>query len=241
MSISEFFNKKARTVAATAALAMGGAAGFAGMEIATYHQPGGPSNFTMSNAPKNISEEQFVKGYIPGLSANKAEIDARAAFTQRIDVMAAEQKNLWSGHAGQPVDMTVKASLTQHAVSFARDLRTSENLSERDYQALLKDYDARVNYDVTMLAGNYHKGIAFNQECQVGQAFGNIFGDDEDQTADQASDEIGACMLELQQNQTKAALEGGAAGFAIGGLIGLPLYLRRRKAGPKVNKSPKAG
>lgn len=232
MSISEFFNKKSRAVAATAALALGGVGGFAGMEIGnTYHQPGGPSNFTLTNAPKNTTEEQFVKGYIPGMKADQAELNARAAFTQRIDVMAEEQKNLWSGAA-------VKASLTQHAASFARDLRTSENLSEQDYQAILKDYDARVNFDVTPQVGNYRKGIAFNQECQVGQAFGNIFGDD-DLTPAQESDEIGACMLQLQQNQTKAALEGGAAGFAMGGLLGLPLYLRRRKEGPKVNKTPK--
>lgn len=235
MSISEFFNKKARAATAAAALTLAAGGGFVGMQVGNtyimdsgtvYHTPH-LSNFTMTHAPENLTDKQLIYGEIKNWQPDAAQIAARAEFTQRIDVMAAERHQM---------DAVSRSALIDHAVSFVNDLRTSDKISEQDYAAILKDYDKRVNLDVTSLTGNYRLGIAFNQEAQVGSAIGRIFSFDDESTPQQISREIGDSMQELQQRQDNNALAGGAAGLALGGLAGLALWRRRRNDGPKVQK-----
>lgn len=235
MSISEFFNKKARAATAAAALTLAAGGGFVGMQAGNsymmesgtiYHAPQ-QSNFTLTHAPENISDQQFIYGQIKNWEPDAAQIAARAEFTQRIDVMAAERHQM---------DAVSRSALLDHAVSFVNDLRTSDKISEQDYAAILKDYDTRVNLDVTSLTGNYRAGIAFNQEAQLGNAIGRIFSFDDETTPAEVSKDVGNIMADLQKERDNNALAGGAAGLALGGLAGFALWRRRRNDGPKVQK-----
>lgn len=213
--ISEVFNKKARILAAATMLTLGG---YVGLESAdTYNQPQ-ESNFTLSHTPQNITEEQFIKGQIRNWSPDAAQISARADFKARIDAMADEKRTSQTD------------SLVRNAVSFVHDIRISDKISEQDYVLLVKDYDARVGFDVTALTGNFRAGVAFNQECQVGQSLGDLFGDD-DKTPEEDSADIGACMLELQHKRDMTALGGAAGGATLSGLLALPFFVRRRDKG----------
>ena len=248
MSISEFFNKRSRAVVAATALALGGAGGYAGYQAAENYQKPQLSEFTLSHAPQDMTEQQFLAGRLPaGAVADKDESAARRSFTQQIDIMEAEERQYWELMG--PIEQArilpslpmgemearathLHASLVDHAVSFVSDLRESENLSGKDYQALLDDYNARVGLDVTVLAGNYKKGVAFTQECQIAGARGHVFSGfgHNDATSELRSDDIGACMQEVQTSHDQLALEGAAAGAVLGGLFVLPLWLRRRNA-----------
>ncbi|MEZ0225031.1 MAG: hypothetical protein ACAH83_10790 [Alphaproteobacteria bacterium] len=232
MSISEFFNKKARALTAAAALLFAGGGGYIGMQAGdnyfameggVYRQPQA-SNFTLTHAPENMTDQQFIYGQIKNWEPDAAQIAARQEFTQRIDVMAAER---------QQNDGT---SLTDHAVSFVNDLRTSDKISEQDYAAILKDYDKRVGLDVTSVTGNYRVGIAFNQEAQLGNAIGRIFDFDDETTPAEVSKDVGNIMADLQKERDKNSLAGGALGLGVGGLAGFAFWRRKRNDGPKVFK-----
>lgn len=224
MSISAFFNKKARAMAAAATLALGTAGGYIGMEAAGNINQPQPGNFALENLPPDTTERQFIAGRIPGVGETPAQEAAREDFVRRIDTLA------YLRHANDP-------ALPAQAADFFNALRTSEKISEQDYALLLKDYEKRVGLDVSARAGNYRAGVAFNQECQVGAAFASLF-DDEDLSPGELAADVGACMEENQSAREAKALSGGAGGAAIGGLLGLPLWLRRRKA-PKIFRSRK--
>jgi hypothetical protein len=222
MSISEFFNRKARAMAAAAALALGAAGGYVGMEAGnSYNQPQA-SDFTLAAVPENVTERQFISGHIPGVKEDAAQRAMRQEFSRRIDRTAG---------------LADPAAREDSAVRLVTALRTGDRISEKDYQSLVDEYNRRVGLDVTARTGNYRDGAAFNQECQVGAAFGSFF-DDEEMTPEELSADVGACMQQAEAARDKAALGGAAGGAALGGLLGLPLWLRRRK-GPKVFKNRK--
>lgn len=235
MSISEFFNKKARAATAAAAVALAAGGGYVGMQVGdsymlesgTVYTAPQPSNFTLSHAPENMTDKQFIYGQVKNWQPNEAQIAARQDFTQRIDVMAAERHQM---------DAVSRSQLLDHAVSFVNDLRTSDKISEQDYAAILKDYDNRVGLDVTSLTGNYRLGIAFNQEAQLGNAIGRIFDFDDETTPAEVSKDVGDIMADLQKQRDNNGLAGGAAGLALGGLAGFALWRRKRNDGPKVFK-----
>ena len=224
MSISEFFNKKARAMAAAAAIALGGAGGYAGHEIAQHELQPQQSNFVLSQVnDKNMTEAAFLKGQMPGGPVVTAkETDAMRGFTARIDQMASD--HVWGNN------ITARAD----AIKFVTDLRISQDISEQDYAKLIGDYKSRVGIDVSDVTGNYEKGIMYNQEAQVGAAFSHIFGDD-DATDESTSKEVGGYMLEGQRLYDNAGMEGGLAGAALGVMLVLPAWFRSRRGprGPK--------
>ncbi len=246
MSISEFFNRKARAFIAAGALALGLGGGYAGHEAAQKMSGPQASNYTLAqimaddqqtdaNQPERIFfPGQLRPGFTPPAATVQAEADAVAGFTARITDMQQQQA------AG--------GNILFSAVDFVNDLRVSENLSERDYAGIVKDYNTRVGRDVTLYTGNWQSGIGWQQEANLGvhlsQVFGNFFGDDEDLTPQQLSREVGNAMQE-GQSMTSLSLAGGAfGGFALGGLLFAPVWLRAGRRHPKVEgtkPSPKAG
>jgi hypothetical protein len=219
MSISEFFNKKARAVVAASAIAMGGIGGYTGMEIAQHDLQAQQSNFTLAQvSDSNITEKQFIAGRLPGGPVvTPQETAAVAGFNARIDAMAAEQ-NLYNWD---------QSKLQSDAVSFVNDLRMSTNITEQDYAKLITSYDKRVGLDVSAITGNYEKGIQYAQEAFVAESISHIF--DNDATDEESSKDIGAFMLQAQQMHDQLGLEGGIAGTGVGLLLMSPLLFRRRK------------
>ncbi len=232
MSISEFFNRKSRAVIAAVTLALGAGGGYLGHETAQHTTQPQVSEFTLAQLPDNTTEAQFVSGKLPVNAKYDALQTTRVdEFSARIDAMQA-QKDAMLQLPGQE-QPAIAVRLTQDAVSFINDLRVAENLSERNYADLVKDYTARVGIDVTAWTGNYTQGIAYQQDAQLATLFGMIF-DDDDKTPAQMSREVGDTMLEGQKMADNAGLAGGAAGLLLGGLLAVPLW--RRKNFPKVGK-----
>ncbi|MDI1228606.1 MAG: hypothetical protein PSY14_13075 [bacterium] len=233
MSISEFFNRKSRAVIAAVTLALGAGAGYVGHETAQSMTQPRVSEFTLQQLPDNTTEAQFISGKLPVNAKYDALQPARVdEFSARIDAMEAQKDAMaWMESYDRPA-ATVR--LTQDAISFVNDLRVAENLSERNYADLVKDYNARVGVDVTTWTGNYTQGINYQQDAQLGVMFGMIFGDEDDKTDAQISREVGDTMLEGAKMNDNAGLAGGAAGLLLGGLLTVPLW--RRRNFPKVGK-----
>lgn len=232
MSISEFFNRKSRAVIAAVTLALGAGGGYIGHETAQRTTQPQASEFTLAQLPDNTTEEQFVSGKLPVNAKYDALQSVRFdEFTARIAAM--EQLKGQMRLMDDELYIASEAKLRDDAVSFVNDLRVAENLSERNYADLLKDYNARVGLDVSAVTGNYTKGIMYQQDAQLGVMFGMIFGDD-DMTPAQISREVGDTMLEGQKMADNAGLAGGAAGLLLGGLLAVPLW--RRRNFPKVGK-----
>ena len=232
MSISEFFNRKSRAVIAAVTLALGAGGGYIGHETAQRTTQPQASEFTLAQLPDNTTEEQFVSGKLPVNAKYDALQSVRFdEFTARIAAM--EQLKGQMRLRDDELYIASEAKLRDDAVSFVNDLRVAENLSERNYADLLKDYNARVGLDVSAVTGNYTKGIMYQQDAQLGVMFGMIFGDD-DMTPAQISREVGDTMLEGQKMADNAGLAGGAAGLLLGGLLAVPLW--RRRNFPKVGK-----
>ncbi|MCC7036896.1 MAG: hypothetical protein IT560_06255 [Alphaproteobacteria bacterium] len=232
MSISEFFNRKSRAVIAAVTLALGAGGGYIGHETAQQTTQPQVSEFTLQQLPDNMTEKQFVSGKLPVNATYDALQPARVdEFTARIDAMAQLKSQM--RFMASDLYIESEAKLRDDAVSFVNDLRVAENLSERNYADLVKDYNARVGLDVSAVTGNYTKGIMYQQDAQLGVMFGMIFGDD-DMTPAQISREVGDAMLEGQKMADNAGLAGGAAGLLLGGLLTVPLWRRRNY--PKVGK-----
>lgn len=232
MSISEFFNRKSRAVIAAVTLALGAGGGYIGHETAQRTTQPQASEFTLAQLPDNTTEEQFVSGKLPVNAKYDALQSVRFdEFTARIAAM--EQLKGQMRLMDDELYIASEAKLRDDAVSFVNDLRVAENLSERNYADLVKDYKARVGLDVSAVTGNYTKGIMYQQDAQLGVMFGMIFGDD-DMTPAQISREVGDTMLEGQKMADNAGLAGGAAGLLLGGLLAVPLW--RRRNFPKVGK-----
>lgn len=232
MSISEFFNRKSRAVIAAVTLALGAGGGYIGHETAQRTTQPQASEFTLAQLPDNTTEEQFVSGKLPVNAKYDALQSVRFdEFTARIAAM--EQLKGQMRLMDDELYIASEAKLRDDAVSFVNDLRVAENLSERNYADLVKDYNARVGLDVSAVTGNYTKGIMYQQDAQLGVMFGMIFGDD-DMTPAQISREVGDTMLEGQKMADNAGLAGGAAGLLLGGLLAVPLW--RRRNFPKVGK-----
>lgn len=249
MSISEFFNKKSRAVLATVALAFGVAGGYAGHEIVQAQVETQRSEFTipqvmeaeLSAKPEGskLTDDQwelqqatqvFKYGQLPAGNLVSDESIANqqvaiAKFNVRIEEMAAAKA------AGRDV--------TAMAVSFVNDLRFAENLTEKDYGGLVKEYNARVGVDVTAQTGNWQKGIAYQQEAQLEIIFdqiGNLFGggDDEDLTEAQLSAKVGKIMAQEQTAEDLKTAGGTAGGALLGGLLLVPALIRARRNHPKL-------
>ena len=232
MSISEFFNRKSRAVIAAVTLAIGAGGAYIGHETAQQTTQPQVSEFTLQQLPDNMTEEQFVSGKLPVNAKYDALQPARVdEFSARIDAM--DQLKSQMRFMASDLYIESEAKLVDDAVSFVNDLRVAENLSERNYADLVKDYNARVGLDVSSITGNYTKGIAYQQDAQLGVMFGMIF-DDEDKTDAQLSRDVGDTMLEGQKMADNAGLAGGAAGLLLGGLLTVPLW--RRRNFPKVGK-----
>lgn len=232
MSISEFFNRKSRAVIAAVTLALGAGGGYIGHETAQRTTQPQASEFTLAQLPDNTTEKQFISGKLPVNAKYDALQSVRVdEFTARIDAMAQLKGQMRL--MDDELYIASEAKLRDDAVSFVNDLRVSENLSERNYADLVKDYNARVGLDVSAVTGNYTKGIMYQQDAQLGVMFGMIFGDD-DMTPAQISREVGNTMLEGQKMADNAGLAGGAAGLLLGGLLAVPLWRRRNY--PKVGK-----
>ncbi len=229
MSLSEFFNKKARAIIAAGAFALGGLGGYAGHEAAQQQTQPAISEFTLAQLPENITEQQFYAGKLPAGTvvtpeSQRAQAEAVAGFTARISALQ---------------NLSDRDAQTEAAVAFVNDLRVSENLSERDYTSLVKDYNARVGLDVTPLTGNWQKGIMYQQEANLavhfGELMGNFFGgDDDESTPQQLSRDVGAVMTEGQQRFDVAGAAGAGGGALLGSLLLAPLWLRARRGYPKV-------
>jgi len=241
MSMSGFFGKKARTLAAAFAIAVG-----AGGGAYVAHERTQPveSQFTAASIEhiKGANEQLLFNGHMPLFSSmdaasKKAQAKTIAEMKGSIDAMERMKAS---------PDPETMGALQTMAVDFVNQLRLSENLTERDYTKLLKDYQARVGIDVSPQAGNYATGVRIAQECNfivhVAEVWG--FDDEESSPADRAK-EIGTCMLESgaaadkyakeldAKDGMKSELAGGAAGgAAIGGLILLPAAFRRRRTPP---------
>lgn len=239
MSISQFFNRKARAIIASAAFAFGAIGGYAGYQVAE-HTGAQPSNYTL-NQTESISEDAQLpaidQDYFPaklpaGIVISQASVESEAqaivGFTTRIGQMA-QLKN--SG-----------GDVTAQAVSFVNDLRLSNDLSEQDYGKLVKLYNAQVGVDVTAQTGNWQGGVKYMQEARAAvEIFGSgLFGgDDEDKTPAQKSADIGGAMAEGQKI-TDLRDGGGVAGGAIlGGLLLVPAWLGIRRKYPKVEEGAK--
>jgi len=229
MSISEFFNKKARAAAASIALLFGAVGGYAGHEIAQNAYQPHLSDFTMASLPDNATEQQFTKGHIPG-AVDADAASTRFAFSQRLDAL--EELAIITDDTEDPI---IAQQLRHDAVAFINDLRISPHLSEQDYARFVADYEDRVGLDVSPVTGNYRNGAMYQQEGMVGVAFGAIFNDDELTPAEQ-SKEVGQIMQAGQDRYDQAGLEGGLAGAALGGFMALPLLRRTRRKGPQVPK-----
>lgn len=242
MSISEFFNKKARAVVAASAIGLAGLGGYAGSEIAQQATQPQLSTYTLSqiasldekqvpeSVARDIARRQFFPAALPdGVRLPEetviAQREAVRQFTQRIDALAAARAQ------GSPM-------LFGQAADFIDALRLSGDLSERDYARLLSDYNHRVGIDVSGVTGNYDKGISWQQEASLAvhfaEAFGGFFDDDEDMTPQQMSREIGAAMQQGQDRHDGAAQAGGLAGGAAGFMLLVPLWLRLRRAHPRI-------
>lgn len=217
MSISDFFNRKARAIVAAVTIGLGGAGGYAGHEIAQHEFQPQPSNFVLSQVNENtMTEKAFLSGQLPGGPVRTAqEVKALEDFTTRIDAMAGQRA------ANDAV------ALQDSAVSFISDLRISKDISEMDYKALLTDYNNRVGLDVSAITGNYAKGIMYNQEANVVVEITQIFSRDADD--EDTSREVGAAMLEGQRLYDNAGLEGAAGGAALGMMLMIPVWMRRRR------------
>ncbi|MDE1151303.1 MAG: hypothetical protein PW788_02105 [Micavibrio sp.] len=229
MSISEFFNKKARAAAASLALVFGVAGGYAGHELAQAQFQPQLSDFTLSGVPDNATQQQFTKGHIPG-AADAEAATTRFTFAQRLDTL--EELASMADDTSDPI---ILQQLQHDAVAFINDLRINTHLSEQDYARLVADYDDRVGLDVTPITGNYRNGAMYQQEGMIAAQFGAVFGGEE-LTATEQSKAVGEMMQLGQDSADKTGLEGGLAGAALGGLVALPLLRRTRRKGPQVKK-----
>lgn len=241
MSLSGFFGKKTRALAAAFAIAVG-----AGGGAYVAHERTQPveSQFTMASAEhiRGMDENTLFNGHMPLFSSmdaasKKAQAKTVADMTAAIGQMETMKYS---------VDIDTYDLLQTRAVDFVNQLRLSENLTERDYAKLLKDYQTRVGVDVSAQAGNYTQGVRIAQECNLATHMAAMWGMDDDETtpADRAK-EIGTCMAESgaaadqyakeldAEDGLKSELAGGAAGgAALGGLVLLPMALRRRRTPP---------
>ncbi len=241
--MSNFFTRKARTLVAAFAIAVGAGSG---AYIAHEQAKPAQSEFTMASAEhiRGMDEDRLFNGRMPIFAsmddaAQKAREKTLADMTRQITSMERMKGAL---------DPETAGALQTAAVDFVNNLRLSENLTEGDYAKLLKDYNTRVGLDVTAQAGNYNTGIIRAQECNYVTAVANIFSfDDEDESSPaQRAKDIGMCMtdpegemdayIQDKQDNDKTELGGGAAGAALGGLGMLALFRRRRT--PPIQKGP---
>jgi hypothetical protein len=240
MSVSGFFGKKARALAAAFALAVG-----AGGGAYVAHERTQPveSQFTIASVEniKGANEEMLFNGHMPLFSSmdaasKKAQAKTVADMTGAIDAMERMKAGL---------DPETAGALQTAAVDFVNNLRLSENLTERDYAKLLKDYQARVGLDVSAQTGNYAQNVRIAQECNWATHVAAMWDfDDEEVSPAERAKEIGTCMAESgdeadqyakeldAKDGMKSELAGGAAGAALGGLLVLPMALRRRRTPP---------
>lgn len=258
MTIGEFFNKKSRRILASLALAFGVAGGYAGSQIAMDNTGAQPSTYTIAQLVEAGEKQEAAQQKF------SADLD-QMYFPQRLpseitvsqDSIAAQARAV-AGFESRIAQMQAAkqggADVTAAAVSFVNDLRLSEDLSERDYAKIVRDYNKRVGVDVTAETGNWQQGIMYQQEANAAVHFieafsGGFFGsdDDEDSTPQEMSRDIGAAMVEGQKlydaaapERAAAGLKGGAAGGLLGGLLLVPALIRARRNHPKVPEAPKA-
>lgn len=238
-----FFGKKARALVAAFAIAVG-----AGGGAYVAHERSQPveSQFTLASAQnvRGMDENVLFNGHMPLFSSmdaasKKAQAKTVADMTATIDAMERMKGAL---------DPETAGALQTTAVDFVNNLRLNENLTERDYAKLLKDYQTRVGLDVSAQTGNYTQGVRIAQECNFATQVAAMWGmDDEETPPAERAKEIGTCMAQSgaeadqyakeldAQDGLKSELGGGAAGAALGGFALLP-FLRRRKNVPPVQK-----
>ena len=247
MSFRKIFNeksaaarKKMRVIAASAVLAFSAAGGaYIGHDIAEAQNDNQLSSFTIAQASAlpdgQMTEKDFRKGQLP-VEAKPDLLQAARVdeFTARIDSMQHLGARLSEAMQRNPDEAAVLDSLLEdQAVAFVNDLRMAQNLSEQNYKALIKDYQARVGLDVSGKTGNYTDGMQFLQEAQLSSAFGAIFGDD--LSDEEMSHEIGEMMKYGAEEHAEAGTLGGAAGGLVTGLLLMPaLLFTRRRQGPHV-------
>lgn len=222
MSIRKFFNEKAkstrksvRTFTAAALLSLGVAGGgYIGHEIVIDQTQPQMSEFTIAQLTENTTEEEFIRGALP------ADAVADPLQAERIAEFRQEMTNILSYRTAEGQQAA--------AVDFINALRMSENLSEKDYNNLIAEYDARVGIDVSDITGNYHDGIMYWQDAQLANAFASFF-DDEDLTPAEQSKQIGEFMQVGQDMHDMAGMAGALGGAAIGSIFLLPFWMRRRR------------
>lgn len=247
MSISEFFNRRARAVVAATAFGLAGAGGYVGSELAQNATQPTPSTYTLAQITA-IDEDQLPRGMVEEIERNEffpaalpanleipveilqAQFSAVNGFAQRLVALTYAKS--------AAVDAESQARLKDMAVEFINDLRLSTDISERDYTVLLNDYNKRVGLDVSDVTGNYEKGVMYHQEASLAvhfsQAFGGFFDDDEDMTDQQMSREIGDAMQQGQSYYDNAGMAGGLAGGAVGFMLMVPMWMRLRRAHPRL-------
>lgn len=222
MSIRKFFNEKAkstrksvRSFTAAALISLGVAGGgYIGHEIAIDQAQPQMSEFTIAQLSENTTEEEFMRGILPADAvADPLQAVRIAEFRQEITNILRHRTT-----EGQQAA----------AVDFINDLRLAENLSEKNYNDLVAEYDARVGIDVSGITGNYRGGIMYWQDAQVASAFMSFF-DDEDLTPAEQSRQIGEFMQVGQDMHKTAGMAGALGGAAIGSIFLLPFWIRRRR------------
>lgn len=222
MSIRKLFNDKSqkakksvRSFTAAALLTLGIAGGgYIGHEIAIDQTQPQMSEFTIAQLTENTTEEEFMRGILP------ADAVADPLQAERIAEFRQEMTDILSHRTAEGQ----KAA----AVEFINDLRMAENLSEKNYNDLVAEYDTRVGIDVSDITGNYHGGIMYWQDAQVASAFASFF-DDEDLTPAEQSKQIGEFMQIGQSMHDTAGMAGTLGGAAIGSIFMLPFWMRRRR------------
>lgn len=247
MSISEFFNHKARVAVAATAFGLAGLGGFAGHELTQNATQPQVSNYTLSQIlaidedqlPQGMVEEIESKEFFPAVLPAGLNIPAEAIEAQERAVTGFQQRLVSMAFAKTYVgEADSQTLLKEQAVSFINDLRLSTDISERDYSTLLRDYNTRIGLDVSDVTGNYTEGVMYQQEAGLAvhfaQAFGGFF-DDDDMTDQQVSRDIGDTMQKGQSYYDNAGLAGGLAGGAVGFMLMVPMWMRLRRSYPKLN------
>lgn len=136
----------------------------------------------------------------------------------------------------------------QAGEKFVNELREANNITEVDYTTLVATFDKRAAVTLHEKLENYRDGAMYKQECQIVISMASFFSMDDDE---ETSADIGACMKGLFDNPERIKQEaqksppapmpapakaygmeeaaGALSGAAIGSMLTVPFWLRRRR------------
>lgn len=207
MSLKSYFKKNATAITATIVLAGGGAVG--GVQISRDIVTPDESAYTLAQYEKGSSSMddlmagRMSKGTV--IYADPKRAETLRTLNREIDAIKADQSALGNS-----------AELQRRTMAVIDTARLSPNLNETDFKNLTKRFDASV------------KGASYRQECIIATEFVNMFAED-DQTMAEKSKDVAACMTEgVQKMSEPFDTTGGLGGLALGGLLSIPFWRRRK-------------